>query len=67
MREAKGTHLHLDIRDLVEENDKLHSILKELRDTIVDYIDNYNSFGDYEIHWECKKELLEILDKGNKE
>ena len=53
----------MSFRECLNHLERLHSIIKEVRDTIEDCVDNYNSFGDYEIHWECKSELLEILDK----
>ena len=48
---------------LLEENQRLNNIIKEVREYIEKTSDNEYSYGDYEIHYEVKKELLEILDK----
>ena len=57
---------YLDIRDkklveLMQENERLHSTIKEVREyiehNIVDYITNYD---------DLREKLLEILDKENK-
>ena len=43
--------------------DSKDNIIKEVREYIEKASDNEYSYGDYEIHYEVKKELLEILDK----
>lgn len=52
-----------DFRYLLEEIERLNSIIKEVKEYIEKTSDNEYSYGDYEIHYEVKKELLEILDK----
>lgn len=51
---------------ILKEIERLHSIIKEVREKVESSFDNEDSYGDFEIHWELKKELLEILDKENK-
>lgn len=60
-------------KTLKEENDQLHSIIKEVReyiekyDFITGYYEyNYDDENDTYTHYTVKEELLEILDKENK-
>ena len=48
-----------------EEWKKSINIIKEVREYIEKASDNEYSYGDYEIHYEVKKELLEILGGEN--
>ena len=51
------------LRYACDEIERLNNIIKEVREYIEKASDNEYSYGDYEIHYEVKKELLEILDK----
>ncbi len=44
---------------------ELLDVIKEIREYIEKASDNEYSYGDYDIHYEVKKGLLEILDKEN--
>ena len=48
------------------ENEQLHSIIKEVREKINNYTTRFDVLN-YQISDLTKKELLEILDKENKE
>ena len=57
----------LDINYMIYEIERLNSIIKEVKEYIKKASDNEYSYGDYDIHYEVKKELLEILKGSDKE
>ena len=65
MKQEKAIEVFMSIEDMIkyskleQEIERLHSIIKEVRE----YIETLNEYG---IGKQAKKELLEILDKENK-
>lgn len=50
-----------DREDFREEIERLHSIIKEVRETLL----NYGETFDLKIHQQMQKRLLEILERAN--